>query len=214
MLLNHFTYLFSEKYKNNFLKRVDKIKKLGRKKKLSKEVKRLAKILNANPSLIASASNRKLLKLKKKNKGLKEAKSMEHRMKLRHQKAATPEKDISPTEQTEISKLKSDTASGVDKELQTVTAEQMSSNSVSESENAATPPCLMLAAVPENSEQSTAPSDPPSLQAHVSDSKDDNDMSNWRSLPRRAKRPAPTSPVKKPPKKRRTKVFLCLTILF
>lgn len=181
------------------MKRVDKMKKLGRKKKLSKEVKRLAKILNANPSLIASASNRKLLKLKKKNKGLKEPKSMEHGMKLRHQKMNSPDKDVSGSgEKKSILKSKSDVVSCSEKDVNTKSTPVHIS---SESDNTVTPPCLMPAAVPELSEQHSMPVDPPSLQAHI-ESKDDAELGNWRSLPRRAKRPAPSSPVKKPPKKR------------
>lgn len=177
------------------------MKRLGRKKKLSKEVKRLAKILNANPSLIASASNRKLLKLKKKNKNLKEEKSMEHTMRLRHQKMNNFEKDVSTNIEHNSEPSKTE-ESAADKESSS--SKNSSPNASSEGDNTTMPPCLTPAADPENSldQLSASPVEPPSLQAHISESKDDAEMNNWRSLPRRAKRPAPTSPVRKPPKKR------------
>lgn len=191
------------------------MKRLGRKKKLSKEVKRLAKILNANPSLIASASNRKLLKLKKKNKNLKEEKSMEHSMKLRHQKMISSEKEATNNAVEHISEQSKTEEHSADKDS---SPKNSSSNASSEADSAAMPPCLTLAADSENSleQHSALPVGPPSLQAHVTESKDDAEMNNWRSLPRRAKRPVPSSPVRKPPKKRgRPKVCICyfLTII-
>lgn len=176
------------------------MKRLGRKKKLSKEVKRLAKILNANPSLIASASNRKLLKLKKKNKNLKEEKSMEHSMKLRHQKMNSSEKDVPNAVEHNSEQSKTEEPSA-DKDS---SPKNSSSNASSEADSTAMPPCLTPAADSENSleQHSTLSVEPPSLQAHVTESKDDAEMNNWRSLPRRAKRPVPSSPVRKPPKKR------------
>ncbi|KFM83054.1 Histone acetyltransferase KAT6B, partial [Stegodyphus mimosarum] len=190
------------KYENNLLKKVNKMKmkRLGRKKKLSKEVKRLAKILNANPSLIASASNRKLLKLKKKNKVLKSLKPAKYGMKLRHQKIAS-QKDNAVEKDTVTNPMDSTIYSDAkvqNKQLFVVPSV------TTENDINTTPPCLLPATNSENSldQCATTLGDPPPLQAHNLDSKNDLDSSNWRSLPRRAKRFAPSSPFKKPPKKR------------
>ncbi|XP_054717681.1 histone acetyltransferase KAT6B-like [Uloborus diversus] len=189
------------KYKNNLLKKVSKMKKLGRKKKLSKEVKRLAKILHANPNLIASASNRKLLKLKKKNKNAKD-KPVEYGMKLRHQKSSIEvekvEQPNAPVNIAEASKnMSTETKLNVQKDVTTIPLPSI----VSESDSSTTPPCLIPAESTEDSIQDHTPVEPPSLQAHDLENKIDSDV-NWRSLPRRAKRPASSSPMRKPPKKR------------
>ncbi|GFY57043.1 hypothetical protein TNIN_199921 [Trichonephila inaurata madagascariensis] len=194
------------KYKSNLLKKVNKIKmkKLGRKKKLSKEVKRLAKILNSNPDLIASASNRKFMKLKKRNK--KESKPPEYGMRLRHQKFTLSETEIAcqqslmesckkEAEKIEEDKVKSDVLDEKKSDSNSVKIENDSGTSI--------PPPLLAAANVENSRDgNVALGEPPPLHALSSSKNEDSDSQNWRSLPRRVKRPAPTSPIKKPPKKR------------
>lgn len=130
----------------------------------------------------------------------KEEKMMEHGMRLRHQKSNSVDKDQASSAEIETSsKSKAVLDSG---DIKDINGKATSATS-SESESIVTPPCLIPAAEPDNSSEQHSPAnDPPSLQAHVSDSKDDSEMNNWRSLPRRAKRPAPASPVRKPPKKR------------
>ncbi|XP_015929465.2 histone acetyltransferase KAT6B [Parasteatoda tepidariorum] len=199
------------KNKNNLLKKVNKLqmKKLERKKKLSKEVKRLAKILNSNPSLMESASNRKLLKLKKRNR--KEYKKAEYSMRLRHQKLTLSETEIAceqPMTASGSPIIEDPILDSIIPEKESTETKSNSSPSV-ENDNSTTPPCLMPATSTESLvEQNQAPVDPPSLQAQNSEFKEseeikeDSEELNWRSLPRRAKRPAPSSPVKKPPKKR------------
>ncbi|GFT14772.1 hypothetical protein NPIL_77884 [Nephila pilipes] len=195
------------KYKSNLLKKVNKIKmkKLGRKKKLSKEVKRLAKILNSNPDLIASASNRKFMKLKKKNK--KESKPPEYGMRLRHQKFTLSETEIA-CQQSLMESCKREVEKFEDeKKLKNTVPEEkkIDCNSIMiENDSGTIPPPLLPATNSENSRDgSVALGDPPPLQAHNSSkNKEDSDLHNWRSLPRRVKRPAPVSPIKKPPKKR------------
>lgn len=196
------------KYKSNLLKKVNKIKmkKLGRKKKLSKEVKRLAKILNSNPDLIASASNRKFMKLKKKNK--KESKPPEYGMRLRHQKFTLSETEIACQQSLMESCKKEVEELEEEKKLKSEVPDEKKSDSNSvkiENDNGATiPPPLLPATNSENSRDgNVALGEPPSLQAqNSSKNKEDSDLHNWRSLPRRVKRPAPVSPIKKPPKKR------------
>ncbi|GBM50808.1 Histone acetyltransferase KAT6A [Araneus ventricosus] len=192
------------KYKANLLKKVNKMKKLGRKKKLSKEVKRLAKILTSNPELIASASNRKFLKLKKKNK--KESKPPEYGMRLRHQKFTLSETEIACQQSSmetcdiETSKLEEDDKVVLDASVSEEKKNDTDSSMVVENDSAV-PPELSAG----NSETlcDGTVAEPPSLHAHNT-SKNDEDLEvhNLRSLPRRAKRPAPPSPIKKPPKKR------------
>lgn len=131
---------------------------------------------------------------------------MEHRMKLRHQKTSIKKEEVSPSSESNLVKPKEEEISvDIDSEAKNSSASMLPENDIT-----VPPPCLIPAAVPDDFvEQRSMPVEPPSLQAHVSESTEDADMSNWRSLPRRAKRPAPPSPVRKPPKKRgRPKVNL------
>ncbi|KAF8770952.1 Histone acetyltransferase KAT6B like protein [Argiope bruennichi] len=192
------------KYKNNLLKKVNKMKKLGRKKKLSKEVKRLAKILTSNPELIASASNRKFLKLKKKNK--KESKPPEYGMRLRHQKFTLSETEIACQQSSmetcdmETPKLEEENKAVLDASL-SEEKKNVSDSSLGVENGNAVSPDLPTG----NSEDLTVGTvaEPAPLHDHNTPKIDDDfEVHNLRSLPRRAKRPAPPSPIKKPPKKR------------
>lgn len=191
---------FVPEYKNNLLKKVDKIKKLGRKKKLSKEVKRLAKILNSNPDLIASASERKILKLKKKKK---ETKPAEYGMRLRHQKFTLSE--------TEIACQRSllDYFPPAESKVEPKTEKESIPDAKKKDPDLVSAPAKTdILASPEKTEISEEKSEElkesPAVKGDEDneDAKEDVDGTIRRSMPRRAKRPATSSPVKRPLKKR------------
>ncbi|KAG8188536.1 hypothetical protein JTE90_004769 [Oedothorax gibbosus] len=193
-------------HKNNLLKKVDKIKKLGRKKKLSKEVKRLAKILNSNPDLIASASERKILKLKKKKKDTKPA---EYNMRLRHQKFTLSETELACQRSLldYFPPVQSKTAAKVEESKESVADSEKEGDPVKPGKEPCPNPVKDIQTtekselVEDKSEDLKEESD---VKADVTteEAKEDTEGNNRRLLPRRAKRPASSSPVKRPLKKR------------
>ncbi|GIY67061.1 hypothetical protein CDAR_64441 [Caerostris darwini] len=189
-----------KKYKNNLLKKVDKIKKLrGRKKSKEKNtLKRLAKILHSNPELIASASSRKFLKLKKKNK--KEPKLSGYGMRLRHQKFTLSEMEIA-CQQSLMEAYGTAMVKQEEISMDASISKEVINSSIAEG-SGVIPSDLPSVSKPESSQDESFVVGEPLPPPDEDPSKKDFEVHNLRSLPRRVKRPAPSSPIKKPPKKR------------
>lgn len=177
-------------------------------------MKRLAKILNSNPDLIASASERKILKLKKKKK---ETKPAEYGMRLRHQKFTLSETELAcqrslldyfPPAESKVEPKAEDKDSIPDAKKKDP---ELVSTPVKNN---------VLMFPPEKTEISEEKSEDlkesPVVKGDedTEDAKEDVDGMVRRSMPRRAKRPASSSPVKRPLKKRgrRKVIFLCQII--
>lgn len=206
------------KYQLNYLERKDKIIKLGRKKKLTKKTKRMMKLLSSNPDVLSSDS-KKLLKLGENKRGRHMVLESNDKLpvKLTRQKVAKINKSLKNNADQDsdhctvienINEVLHPTNSKLTDKIN-VSDGILSTAAPSENDSSAAPPLLTPALSTDNCHHSTghggSTDNGPPLLLQVNASGDENiDLSSWRSLPRRVKRPAPPSYMvaNKPPKKR------------
>lgn len=198
------------KYQLNYLERKDKIVKLGKKKKLTKETKRMIKFLSSNPDMFSSDSNKLFLGESKRGRRRTLKSSNVLPVKLTRQKSAKISESLknNADQNSGNGSINEVLHSAVSKLTEKIVSDGIFPSAPLENDSSTAPPLLTPALSSDNcqsTEHSGSSDNGPPLLLQVNASGDENvDLNSWRSLPRRVKRPAPPSFVvaNKPPKKR------------